>query len=98
MRTADSGGSAIDALPALTPDDGYGGEMTEQDAGSSRRRVHRALPASALLATALATLVVSCNDRSPTKPAAPSAQVAAPSLARTSNAAGSGELVSDARG
>lgn len=72
--------------------------MTEQDAGSSRRRVHRALPASALLTTALATLVVSCNDRSPTKPVAPSAQVASPSFARTSNAGGSGDLVSDARG
>lgn len=72
--------------------------MTERLADSSRQRVYRALPASALLAIALATLVVSCNDRSPTKPAAASVQAAAPSFARSSRADGSADLVSDARG
>ena len=72
--------------------------MTEQRAGSSRQRIGRPLSATALLATALATLVVSCNDRSPTKPVAPGVQATAPSLSRLLNAGSSGELVSDARG
>lgn len=72
--------------------------MTATQAGSSRQRICLPRPASALLATALATLVVSCNDRSPTKPAAPSVQAAAPSFARSLSTSGSGELVSDARG
>lgn len=69
--------------------------MTDEHSDIPRRSGHQAWSAIVLLATALATLMAACNDRTPTKS---SALVTAPSFSRSLNTPVSGDLVSDARG